>query len=93
MLCLKNSVNTNTLTKSLHLNEPLAMCRHSGPQNKKLIWNDWLEAAFLELKQMVAMDTFLDYPDWSKPFDIHMDASDNHVGTVISQEGKLIAFY
>ena len=35
----------------------------------------------------------LTYPDWSKPFDIHTKASDFHLGAVISQEGKPIAFF
>ena len=35
----------------------------------------------------------LTYPNWSKPFDIHTDASDYQLGAVISQEGKPIAFF
>jgi hypothetical protein len=65
----------------------------SGPKNKKLVWNDKLESAFLELKQMVSRETLLNYPDWSKPFDIHTDASDKQLGAVISQDGKPIAFF
>jgi hypothetical protein len=48
----------------------------SGPKTKKLVWNDELESAFLELKRMVSGETLLNYPDWSKPFDIHTDTSD-----------------
>ena len=35
----------------------------------------------------------LSYPNWTKPFIIHMDASNKHIGAVISQEGKPIAFF
>ena len=35
----------------------------------------------------------LAYPDFSKTFEIHTDASDYQLGAVISQEGKPIAFY
>ena len=35
----------------------------------------------------------LAYPDFSKPFEIHTDASHYQLGSVISQDGKPIAFY
>ena len=56
-------------------------------------WTDELESAFQEAKQMASKSTMLTYPDWSKPFDIHTDASDFQLGAVISQEGKPIAFF
>jgi hypothetical protein len=42
---------------------------------------------------MVLRETLLNYPDWSKPFDTHTDASDKQLGAVISQDGKPIAFF
>ena len=42
---------------------------------------------------MISEEVFLTYPDWSKPFDIHTDASDKQLGAVISQDGKPIAFF
>ena len=35
----------------------------------------------------------LAYPDFSKPFVIHTDASHYHLGGVTSQDGKPITFY
>ena len=35
----------------------------------------------------------LAYPDYSKPFVIHTDASHYQLGAVISQDGKPITFY
>ena len=37
--------------------------------------------------------TMLNYPDFSKEFEIHTDASDKQLGAVIAQDGKPIAFY
>jgi hypothetical protein len=42
---------------------------------------------------MVSKETLLNYPDWSKPFEIHTDASDKQLGAVISQNKKPIAFF
>ena len=35
----------------------------------------------------------LNYPNFSKEFKIHTDASDKQLGAVIAQDGKPIAFY
>ena len=47
-----------------------------------------------KMKQLIAKETLLAYPDFDKKFTIlHTDASDFQLGTVIMQEGKLLAFY
>jgi hypothetical protein len=75
-----------------HILSPLTEVSN-GQKNKKLVWNDKLESALLELKQMVSREMLLNYPDWSKPFDIHTDAPDKPLGAVVSQNGKPIAFF
>ena len=35
----------------------------------------------------------LAYPDWTKPFIVHINASDKQIGAVISQNNKPIAFF
>ena len=69
----------------------------SGPKGKKITWTPELEKAFNDIKKMVCKETMLNYPDWSKPFIIHTDASDYQLGAVISQkygdEYKPLAFF
>ena len=42
---------------------------------------------------VLSKETLLRYPDFSKEFEIHTDASDKQLGAVIAQDGKPIAFY
>lgn len=65
----------------------------AGKKKAKIKWTPELEKAFLEIKKMISKETLLTYPDWSKPFEIHTDASDYQLGAVISQGGKPIAFF
>ena len=74
-----------------HILEPFTALS-AGKKGSEIKWNNALEAAFQEVKKMVSKSTMLNYPDWSKPFDIHTDASGYQLGAVISQEGKPIAF-
>src|SRR5688572_2845014 len=45
------------------------------------------------MKCIITQEKPLAYPDFSKPFDIHTDASLLQLGTCISQDGQPIAFY
>ena len=65
----------------------------SGKKGAKIKWSEELETAFNNVKKLVCKETLLTYPDWSKRFDIHTDASDYQLGAVISQDGKPIAFF
>ena len=56
-------------------------------------WGAKEKAAFSLCKRIIAKDAMLAYPDFSKPFVIHRDASHYQLGAVISQDGKPIAFY
>jgi hypothetical protein len=58
-----------------------------------IVWTDELEHAFLCIKKMVVADTLLVYPDFSKEFEIHMDASNYQLGATIHENGKPIAFF
>lgn len=45
------------------------------------------------MKMALSQYTVLTYPDFTKPFHIHTDASDYQLGSVISQNNRPIAFY
>ena len=42
---------------------------------------------------MVSAETLLNYHDWSIPFTVHIDVSDNHMVDVISTNDKPISFF
>ena len=48
---------------------------------------------FDKIKQIVARDTLLTYPDFNETFKTHTDAIALQLGAVIIQKFKLIAFY
>ena len=50
-----------------------------------------LHQGISKMKALIAKETILTYPGFSKHFTIHTDASDVKLGTVIIQEGKTIA--
>jgi hypothetical protein len=76
--------------KRAHILAPL-----SKLTSTKVPWKWTLEHqhAFDEMKKIMAQETILAYPDFSKPFHIHADASKVQLGSCISQDGKPIAFY
>jgi hypothetical protein len=56
-------------------------------------WGPMQQQAFQCIRNTIARQVLLKYPDFTKPFDIFTDASDYQLGAVISQEGWPIAFY
>ena len=76
-----------------HILSPLTEAAAGKTKRAKIKWTDELERAFLEIKKMVSTEALLTYPDWSKPFTIHTDASDFQLDAVISQDDKPIAFF
>ena len=59
----------------------------------KVVWKEIHEKAFTTMKKIVAREALLAYPDFGRPFEIHTDACDIQLGSVISQNGKPLAFY
>lgn len=56
-------------------------------------WTDKAQETFDTMKRIIGHEVLLSYPDFSKPFVIHTDASHTQLGTVISQNDSPIAFY
>jgi hypothetical protein len=56
-------------------------------------WTKEHDDAFKEMKRIISKEALLAYPDFSKPFVIHTDASHHQLGAVISQNNRPIAFY
>jgi hypothetical protein len=68
---------------------------HQEKQGKKRPWH-WdsiHQTAFDNVKTTVAKEVVLAYPDFSKPFEIYIDASTKQLGAVITQDNRPIAFF
>ncbi len=63
---------------------------------KKVPWH-WDEVvhqrAFDHIKATIAKGVVLAYPDYSKVFEIYIDASSKQLGAVITQDNRPIAFF
>ena len=56
-------------------------------------WTEEHTQAFERMKNVMTKETLLAYPDFSKPFHIHADASKLQCGVCISQDKRPVAFY
>ncbi len=80
------------------LTDLVGACRETKPtkknKTKKLPWR-WdpiHQQAFDKGKATIAKDVVLAYPDFTKPFEIYMDASTMQLGAMITQDNRPIAF-
>ena len=64
-----------------HLLQPLFALTSTKVNFK---WIDVKQQSFDKIKQIVACDTLLIYPDFNERFDIHTDDSDFQLGSVIN---------
>ena len=56
------------------------------------IWDEHCYRAFGELKRRLTSVLVLKFPEFKKPFEVHIDASDFAIGGVLMQEGQPWAF-
>ncbi len=76
-----------------HRAHPLAPLTKLTSDKIPFKWTEEHQQAFDDMKRIIAKETLLTYPNFSKPFQIHTDASDLQLGACISQDGKPLAFY
>ncbi|MGL4607750.1 MAG: reverse transcriptase family protein, partial [Eubacteriaceae bacterium] len=60
---------------------------------QKFEWREEHQKAFEDVKNAIIKDTLLAFPQFDQEFDIHTDASHLQLGSVITQNGKPLAFY
>lgn len=76
-----------------HRSEALAPLTRLTSNKVKFVWTQKEQKAFETMMKIIGREVLLAYPDFNKPFEIHTDASHVQLGSVISQNGRPIAFY
>jgi hypothetical protein len=61
-------------------------------KDKKFEWTEKCEQSFQELKKRLVPAPILTMPDITKSFDVYCDASKLGLGSVLMQDGKVIAY-
>ena len=67
--------------------------KQKGTKKRSWYWDETHQQAFDMVKQSLARDVMLAYPDYSKTFVIYTDASTVQLGGVITQENRPLAFF
>jgi hypothetical protein len=65
------------------------LCGHK----RKFTWEAQHEQAFQKMKDIIAQDIMLTYPQFDKPFHVYTDASELQIGGVIMQDSKPLGFF
>jgi RNase H-like domain found in reverse transcriptase len=79
--------------RRLHLLTPLTEVTKVPCGSINFKWTEAQDKALNEVKKVITQYALLRFFFLNKVFDIHTDASDYQLGSVISQDGYPIAFY
>jgi hypothetical protein len=69
------------------------IARTKGTKKVPWHWDEVHQRAFKHIKATIAREVVLAYPDYSKVFEIYINASSKQLGAVITQENRPIAFF
>lgn len=76
-----------------HIMNPLTTITGIPRKDFAKHWGQSQSSAFVQVKQLIAEQILLQWPDLNKPFDIETDASDYQLGAVIKQDNVPVAFF
>jgi hypothetical protein len=62
-------------------------------QNKKFLWSAEHQAAFTKIKEQMAQETLLTYPQFDQPFVVYTDASEKQIGASSLKMRSLSDFF
>ena len=65
---------------------------HLTSIDAKWQWTETEKKAFTQIKHIISREVLLVYPDFNKPFDIHMDASHTQLGVVAGWKAHSVLF-
>ena len=77
----------------VHRSDLLAPLSRLSSFTIKWKWTEVEQKAFENIKKIISKEALVSFPDFSKPFEIHIDASHTQLGAVVSQGNKPIGFY
>ncbi len=86
----------NMWPHQVHILTPLTLqtgAPKKGQPQQKYVWAEEMQAAFDQMKVLMAMDVLCAYPNHNKPFHIYTNASDYQLGLCIMQDGQPVAYY